>query len=60
MPQSLYILVSYRLPRAIGPFGSRLQASDYKHEAEASGIMSPETFNIYELHGPAYDLEPGL
>ena len=60
MPRPLYILVSYRLPQAIGPFGSRLQASDYMHEAESSGMVSPQTYIIHELHAPVYDLEPGL
>jgi hypothetical protein len=58
-PAPLFVLFSaYGSP--IGPFASRLSASDWRSEAEGQGLIPLAAYTIRELTAPSPLIEPGL
>jgi hypothetical protein len=56
----LYVLVSAGLSAPIGPFPSRLSASDWRSDAEGQGLIPVGDYVLRELTPPFPLVEPGL
>jgi hypothetical protein len=60
-PPPLYVLVccdGRAVP--VGPFSSRLSASDWRSDAEAQGVITAGRYLLRELTPPSPLIEPGL
>jgi hypothetical protein len=62
-PAPLFVLVptdaGFGTP-AIGPFASRLSASDWRSDAAAQGLIPAGAYAVRQLTPPAPLIEPGL